>query len=174
MTDAAPHTTAGAPPRTATRWVQAVYIANQLGVKPDTVIREVTTEANGRAELWRDIKHFADEYGLDDLIPALTTFEKLGAVPAALYAKHFGEVPSCDDQRAFVESDQYIDLDLDDPQECGRVYTARKAHKDHEANEKAEEAETRVMAVPGRYAAENLVSWTGPSMKIATSMPSVW
>jgi hypothetical protein len=157
MTDAAPHTAVGAPPRTDTQWVQAVYIADRLGVKPDTVIREVTTEANGRAELWRDIKYFADEYGLDDLIPAFTTFENLGAVPAALYAKHFGEVPSYDDQRAFVESDRYIDLDLDDPQECGRVYTARKADKDREAEEKAEEAEARVMAVPGRYAAENLL-----------------
>lgn len=152
------NTVAGAPPGIETHWVQAVYIADQLGVKPDTVVREVTTEANGRAELWRDIKHFADEHGLDDLMPALTSFEKLGAVPATLYAKHFGEVPSYDEQRAFMESDQYIDLDLDDPQECGRVYTACKAAKCRAAEEKAEVAEARVTAVPGRYAAENLVA----------------
>lgn len=129
-------------------WVLSAYVADQLGVQPDELIRKGVSP-----ELWKAIREFVAQFDpgheVIDLDPESTTFLDLPAVPASLYADHIGEVPSSEEMHDFAGRDDMIDFDLGAPETWGADLEARRAARDAEANAKCD-------LVPGLYAAENL------------------
>lgn len=133
-------------------WVPGAMLADELGEKPDTVIR--ASEAVD-TDMWRAIRAFAKDYAIE-LDVEYTTFLDLAAVPASLYETHTGQAPTRRDVYEFMESDGMIDYELDDPAVHGAALDRSRADRISR--------ETRtVTLVPGRYAAENLCVGALPS-----------